>query len=301
MACFSTAPAPGRRTLTAKNRVWDFFPMSSKKHPANRRQPAQPRRKTRPTLTKTVSGIPYWPARDPIGERGGVNLYGFVENSPFSGVDYLGLKIVGRLSSPTAKDGGPLGDTERKALDEAANLDPRIKKMIEDLENSPHYIQVRCMSKEESDNLWKMEGALADTTLPGAEHKKAKEGGGGATLVAVRLPCFCKFDNLKAKDGPKNLLTILVHELQHAWDDAFGHAAIEDNDFYTNSDSKVKENEQRAVRTENIARKAMLRNNPEKYPEIDIRRTYGGVAVFHPGAVDSVQSPGVAPAPVRIK
>jgi hypothetical protein len=65
--------------------------MSSKKHPANRRQPAQPRRKTRPTLTKTVSGIPYWPARDPIGERGGKNLYGFVGNNSISVVDILGL------------------------------------------------------------------------------------------------------------------------------------------------------------------------------------------------------------------
>jgi hypothetical protein len=227
-----------------------------------------------------------------------VNLYGFVENSSFNGVDYLGLRIVGRLPSPAAENGGPLGDTERKAIDEAANLDPRIKKMIEDLEKSPHFIQIRCMSKDESDNLWKNEGALADTTLPGAEHKKAKEGGGGATLVTVRLPCFCKFDELKAMDGPKNLLTILVHELQHAWDDALGHAAIGDDGYYTNSDSKVKENEQRAVRTENIARKVMLMNF-RKYPEIEIRKTYGGVPVTNPGAGYSVQSPGEAPEPVR--
>ncbi|WP_411845251.1 RHS repeat-associated core domain-containing protein [Roseibacillus persicicus] len=32
-----------------------------------------------------------WPSRDPIGERGGVNLYGFVENSPIQKSDYLGL------------------------------------------------------------------------------------------------------------------------------------------------------------------------------------------------------------------
>ncbi len=94
MAYFRTAPAPGRRNLTAKNRVWDFFPMSSKTHPANRRQPAQPRRKTRPTPTKTVSGIPYWPARDPIGERGCLNLYGFVGNDGVDILDSLGLRTV---------------------------------------------------------------------------------------------------------------------------------------------------------------------------------------------------------------
>jgi RHS repeat-associated protein len=32
-----------------------------------------------------------WPSRDPIGERGGVNLYGMVGNDAVNGVDYLGL------------------------------------------------------------------------------------------------------------------------------------------------------------------------------------------------------------------
>ncbi len=32
-----------------------------------------------------------WPSRDPIGERGGFNLYGFVFNSPLNGFDVLGL------------------------------------------------------------------------------------------------------------------------------------------------------------------------------------------------------------------
>jgi hypothetical protein len=122
MAYFRTAPAPGRRNLTAKNRVWDFFPMSSKTHPANRRQPAQPRRKTRPTPTKTVPGIPYWPARDPIGEKGGVNLYGFVGNWPTDEIDSLGLEYSSRqrtdvleLNDDTQIRGAPLG-SEFKAL-----------------------------------------------------------------------------------------------------------------------------------------------------------------------------------------
>ncbi len=32
-----------------------------------------------------------WPNRDPIGERGGVSIYGFVDNSPLNNVDALGL------------------------------------------------------------------------------------------------------------------------------------------------------------------------------------------------------------------
>jgi len=32
-----------------------------------------------------------WPSRDPLGERGGMNLYGFVGNNGINQVDYLGL------------------------------------------------------------------------------------------------------------------------------------------------------------------------------------------------------------------
>jgi RHS repeat-associated protein len=35
-----------------------------------------------------------WPSHDPIGEDGGVNLYGMVENDPVNRVDYLGQAIV---------------------------------------------------------------------------------------------------------------------------------------------------------------------------------------------------------------
>ena len=35
-----------------------------------------------------------WLSRDPIGERGGVNLYGFVRNNPVSLVDLLGLRDI---------------------------------------------------------------------------------------------------------------------------------------------------------------------------------------------------------------
>ena len=54
----------------------------------------------------TVDGFAYynpttgrWLSRDPIGEKGGVNLYGFVENDPLNNVDYIGL-----LGLPTDPD-----------------------------------------------------------------------------------------------------------------------------------------------------------------------------------------------------
>ena len=38
-----------------------------------------------------------WPSRDPIGERGGMNLYGFVGNSCLNESDFLGLCEKGKI------------------------------------------------------------------------------------------------------------------------------------------------------------------------------------------------------------
>jgi len=89
-----TSPTPEKGDPTAKNRVWGFFGDAEQSHRQNRPQPKQPRQGNPPSLTKTVSGRAYWPSRDPIEERGGVNLYSFVENSPLNNVDYLGQKIT---------------------------------------------------------------------------------------------------------------------------------------------------------------------------------------------------------------
>ena len=45
-----------------------------------------------------------WPSRDPIGERGGLNLYGFVGNNPASAVDILGLTEAAREARSACAD-----------------------------------------------------------------------------------------------------------------------------------------------------------------------------------------------------
>ena len=97
MAYFSTASAPECRNPAGKNRIWEIFQLSSRTRPANRRQSPKPRRKNRPTATKTASGIPYWPSRDPIEEEGGENLYGFVGSDGIDIVDILGLTCIGKI------------------------------------------------------------------------------------------------------------------------------------------------------------------------------------------------------------
>ena len=55
-----------------------------------------------------------WPSRDPIEERGGVNLYGFVGNDGVNRLDYLGMRIQqGQVLD--VKCGGFFGIRAKKA------------------------------------------------------------------------------------------------------------------------------------------------------------------------------------------
>jgi RHS repeat-associated protein len=51
---------------------------------------------------ETASGRREWLNRDPIAERGGINLYGFVANNPVNYLDTLGLTMV-RVGKPMSQ------------------------------------------------------------------------------------------------------------------------------------------------------------------------------------------------------
>jgi RHS repeat-associated protein len=54
-----------------------------------------------------------WLNRDPIEEEGGLNLYGFVDNDPVNGIDFIGEKRVGKWIEPDIKDGWSIWGTGR--------------------------------------------------------------------------------------------------------------------------------------------------------------------------------------------
>jgi hypothetical protein len=91
MAYNLTARASGKSAMRPKNRVWGFSGNGRDWPLDNRRQRPEPHRKSRPTATIFTPGIPQWPSRDPIEESGGVNLFGFLGNSPLSDTDVSGL------------------------------------------------------------------------------------------------------------------------------------------------------------------------------------------------------------------
>ncbi len=61
-----------------------------------------------------------WLSRDPIGERGGLNLYGFVGNDPVNSIDYLGLATQAYFVFNPTLEKGYVGST-RGAKSKAIN------------------------------------------------------------------------------------------------------------------------------------------------------------------------------------
>jgi RHS repeat-associated protein len=57
-----------------------------------------------------------WTSQDPIGEMGGINLYGFVENSPVNLIDDWGLQAV----RPGPARSGPMGEITSEILEDLA-------------------------------------------------------------------------------------------------------------------------------------------------------------------------------------
>ncbi|MDA3872791.1 MAG: hypothetical protein PF795_02390 [Kiritimatiellae bacterium] len=84
-------PCPEQNNPPSKNRVWNFFPDSENRVGEKSTFSQCSRRENRLTLTIIASDHPLWPNQDPIGERGGINLYAFVGNDGVNAWDRLGL------------------------------------------------------------------------------------------------------------------------------------------------------------------------------------------------------------------
>jgi RHS repeat-associated protein len=93
----SSLAASGRRRppqrATSKNSRLGFFGTPSGRTLGKHRSARRTAPGYRACGYKTASGRPKWLNRDPIGEKGGLNLYGYVFNNPISYVDPLGLAV----------------------------------------------------------------------------------------------------------------------------------------------------------------------------------------------------------------
>ena len=96
----------GKKAPPSKNRVGGSPRSSALRAPKIRSQLPESHRVSRPDATITASGRPVWPNRDPIGERGGVNGYAYVNNMTINKYDVLGLLGSFRRCTPGVEPPG---------------------------------------------------------------------------------------------------------------------------------------------------------------------------------------------------
>ncbi|MFC7339635.1 hypothetical protein ACFQY0_20795 [Haloferula chungangensis] len=111
MGYYLSEPAPSKSDPTAKDRVWGFVAESDLANLESRPAARQLHRENYGESWKTASGIPLWPSRDPIGERGGMNLYGMIENDAVNLWDFMGL-LSPHMAYPTTGYNPSSGDDD---------------------------------------------------------------------------------------------------------------------------------------------------------------------------------------------
>ncbi len=90
-----------------------------------------------------------WPSRDPIGELGGVNLYGFVGNNGVNAVDYLGLQIFPPSGGGRPYPPPPTTPSERRAalkkqFDDWYDKEEKDKEWMDELPDCPCELEKEC-------------------------------------------------------------------------------------------------------------------------------------------------------------
>jgi len=136
----------GNSDLHKKKRVWGNFSNPNKMRPANRRQPLKTQVGKTTYAYKIASGRPLyryydpttgrWPSRDPIQERGGNNLYGFVDNDGVNYWDVLGNIRRRYINNQGTTDLVKNQDTIKESIDTLV-WNMRRERVIPDCPSSP--------------------------------------------------------------------------------------------------------------------------------------------------------------------
>jgi RHS repeat-associated protein len=101
---------PAKTDPPSKNRVWGFSATSRHRACKSESQVLEPQQENQPTPTTTASGVHYygyryysaemgrWVNMDPIGERGGINVYNLGANGIVNALDRLGMEPIDNVA-----------------------------------------------------------------------------------------------------------------------------------------------------------------------------------------------------------
>lgn len=135
LAAFGAPPRAVAKALSAQNIVSGAFAENNAAH-ARLKSP-QPLDFAPETATcgyETASGRPKWPSRDPIGERGGQNLYNALANNFQAHIDSLGLYLIKRNCFYTELKTGPIAPREHSVFGKKVSASLRIEATLETCE-----------------------------------------------------------------------------------------------------------------------------------------------------------------------
>lgn len=127
----------------------------------------------RVTLYRWLDGA-RWLNRDPIGEDGGMNLYGYVLNNPIIGIDPLGLDVVV----------SPRDQANYNAARNYLMGDPTMSKIINDLEQSKTKFFLKCNRKDDDQS---RRGLLGQRVIRWDPYSALRTTGGGRQTPAMGL------------------------------------------------------------------------------------------------------------------
>jgi RHS repeat-associated protein len=161
------------------------------------------------------SDLGRWLSRDPIAERGGLNLYGYVGNNPINNTDLIGLIIDIEL-----------GDRVIYGLAKAyVSIDPVTKANFDKLENSPiHYKLVTnndhddTFDTDTNEIYWDPNSALRTTNgciqspAIGLAHEVDHAVNGSTFLVNISDPNYDFWEERRVITGSETRLAKLLGE-----------------------------------------------------------------------------------------
>jgi len=216
-------PEPG-----PKNRVGNFFGESGQSRRVNRLSASQPRRENGYDYGRTASGMFYygfryytpetgrWLSRDPIGERGGLNLYAFVGNDGVNWIDGLGLNPC----CPNGKriDCGALKSRIKIGLEHAIGLLDGFNDIREDFEYADYNLGIAAVA-------FVAENALAASQLGGQVNNSSKYFDGVNDILkgsGKSIPAAKYGNEVAYATGGANAVTLIAgQQYNEAVGDAF--------------------------------------------------------------------------------